>query len=96
MSLGGKCVEQTGDCKYTYGPADTPAGCLPEKYSKNRLIPPYGDHVKYFDWRDWHIISEIEDQGDPFSCGSCWSFSATSGISAWEAIRSGKTYNLSE
>ena len=93
VSLGGECVKQDGDCKYAYGPVADSKGCLAEKYSEKRLIPPFAEDVKYFDWRDWGIVNKPKKAG--CQCNGEWAFGAVAEMESWEAIRSGRLYELS-
>lgn len=59
--MGGKCQEQTGDCKYPYGPVGDAKGCLADYFEEGRLIPPYTESDKNIDWRDWGIVTATKN-----------------------------------
>ena len=39
-----------------------------------------------WDWRQHHAVSPVKNQFEPHSCGSCWAFSAVSGIESRYAM----------
>lgn len=52
-----------------------------------------GSTPSTWDWRDHNAVNSIKDQG---SCGSCWSFSATSAVESAHAIASGSLKSFAE
>lgn len=77
---------------HPYGPVNGHQKCLDQKYSTERLIPPFTDENNV-DWRDWDVVTPIRDQG---GCGSCWAFSVVSLVESHYAIKYGPLYEFSE
>ncbi|TKR94689.1 hypothetical protein L596_008948 [Steinernema carpocapsae] len=51
------------------------------------------DLPAHFDWRDYHAVSAVKDQGQ---CGGCWAFSTTGNVESVNAVVNGKLFSLSE
>ena len=61
--------------------------------AKNAFDPP-PHHRHHFDWRDFHRVSPVKDQGH---CGSCWTFSTVGTLEAHTMIKyQGHFASLSE
>lgn len=86
-------VQPVNECPFSYGPVASPSGCLNDRYSSERLIPPFDSTATTVDWRDWGIVNPVRDQG---SCGSCWAFMTTSQVETWYSIRYGPLLEASE
>lgn len=93
MISQGECVE-INQCVYEYGPLDSPAGCLPARYSEKRLIPSYDDpDLTHIDWRDWGVVTPVRDQGD---CNGSWAIAIIGAVESFEAIVNGPLHEFSE
>ena len=46
-----------------------------------------------YDWRKYHKVSSVKNQGQ---CGSCWAFSATQAVEGAWAIKRDVLFNLSQ
>lgn len=86
---GTECVE----CTYIVGPVGKQIICLDERYSDERLVPPFADSLTEVDWRDWDVVSPVADQG---TCGSCYAFSTIAAAESAYAIKTGNLYRGSE
>jgi hypothetical protein len=75
------------------GPVGKQIICLAERYSDERLVPPFADSLTEVDWRDWDVVSPVADQG---SCGSCYAFSTIAAAESAYAIKTGNLYRGSE
>ncbi|XP_050302733.1 cathepsin L-like proteinase [Anthonomus grandis grandis] len=70
-------------------------GAMPYNHTKNeKFHVPSGVKVpSSIDWRDYGVVTEVQQQG---SCGACWAFSVAGALEGLYAFRTGQLLQLSE
>ena len=64
-------------------------------HNRTSILGVLGDVPLSYDWRDYHKVTSVKDQGQ---CGSCWAFSAIGSLESVYAIHGNNhtLYNFSE
>ena len=86
---------QCGKCPYPVRNFETgeTTHCVLEMASKGRVVPEYTSKDKNVDWRDWGVVSPVQDQA---SCGSCFAFATAAAAETAFAIKTGELHKISE